>query len=138
MVYHVCIIILKEVIEMTKLKKLFPLSFKFYNSPKSLILGALIYGAIAIGVPYVITLVLNMVLTPFAFLAVIPIIGWFLILPIYSFVVAVLNIAINAVSFAIGAYAYAGIAVALMNYVKAEDTAEEETAEETAEENEAE
>ena len=121
---------------MTKLKKLFPLSFKFCENPKKLILGALIYGAIAMGIPVVLATVINMLLTPFAALACIPIIGWFIILPIYSFVVTILNIALNAVSFVIGAYAYAGIAVAVMNYVKAEDEVVEET--EETEENEVE
>ena len=124
---------------MTKLKKLFPLSFTFCKNPVNILLGALIYAAISVVGGFLITTVFNIIVIPFTFLSLIPIIGWFIILPIFSFVSTLLTLVINAVTFLLGAYAYAGIAVAIINYVNAEEEApvEEEATEETAEEAEA-
>ena len=115
---------------MTKLKKLFPLSFKFCENPKKLILGALIYGAIAMGIPVVLATVINMLLTPFTALACIPIIGWFIILPIYSFVTTILNIALNAVAFAKANNLTAKRAKEYANYLGLDETYAERVYEE--------
>ena len=106
---------------MTNLKKLFPLSFKFTKSPVNLLLGALIYSGIAAVGTYVLSTVLSMIFTPLMMLGMIPIIGWFIILPTVS---AVYSILLSTVTFLVSAYAYAGIAVSLVAYAKAEEAAE--------------
>ena len=103
---------------MTKLKKLFPLSFKFCKSPVSIILGALINAAIAAACSFIISSIFNAILTPFMLLGLIPIIGWFIILPIASFLSSVIS---GTVSTFFTAYAFAAIGVAIAAYAKSED-----------------
>ena len=114
---------------MTKLKNVFPLSFKFTKSPANLILGILLYSVVSAAVTYVVSSVISAIFTPFMLLGMIPIIGWFLILPIASTLYGIVS---SAVSLFIVAYTYAGIAINIIAFVKSEDVAEE-VVEETVE-----
>ena len=106
---------------MTGLKKIFPLSFKFTKSSKDVLLGMLVYSAIAAAVTTVGIFALSLLYIPFYFIGLIPVIGWFIILPIS---VTVYTVAVSTVSFFATAYTYAGIAINIIAYTKSENAAE--------------
>lgn len=121
---------------MTKLKKLFPLSFAFKKNPVMLFVGILIYlvaNSIVIGLINLIPTVLMLPL----FLFAIPYLGWILLflllIPVllYLFFIILLSNVLTYVAALINIYTYAGIAVSFVAYAKCEESAVEIAAEET-------
>ena len=108
---------------MTRLKKLFPLSFAFCKNPVKLFLGILLYlvaNAVVIGV---VNAVFSALLAPLAFF-LIPYVGWILffllMIPVIIYV-SVLNWALTYLAALINIYTYAGIAISFVAYAKYEE-----------------
>ena len=122
---------------MTRLKKLFPLSFAFSKNPLKLFLGILIYlvaNAVVIGV---LNSILSALLAPLVIFAI-PYLGWILLLLLFIPVILYINILNYVFTYAIALiniYTYAGIVVSFVAYAKYEEPVAE--IEETVEEVEA-
>ena len=115
---------------MTKLKKLFPLSFVFTKNPLVLFLGILIYlvaNALVIGI---LNFLPSLLLLPLAFFAI-PWLGWILLLilciPVLLYIgfVLLLSIVLSYVGALVNIYTYAGIAVCFVAYAKDDEPAAE-------------
>ena len=108
---------------MTRLKKLFPLSFAFSKNPLKLFLGILIYlvaNAVVIGV---LDSILSALLAPLM-IFFIPYVGWILFallaIPVIMYV-TVLNYVFTYAIALINIYTYAGIVVSFVAYAKYEE-----------------
>ena len=125
---------------MTKLKKLFPLSFKFNKSPVKLFLGILLYLVFNAVAACVIDIVISIFMAPLLIFAI-PYVGWILALlcfPLLFIYILVLSYVNSFALSLIKIYAIAGIVVSFIAYAKSEDEEpEEETEDESSNEEEA-
>lgn len=125
---------------MTKLKKLFPLSFKFNKSPVKLFLGILLYLVFNAVAACVIDIVISIFMAPLLIFAI-PYVGWVLALlcfPLLFIYILVLSYINSFALSLIKIYVIAGIVVSFIAYAKSEDEEpEEETEDESSDEEEA-
>ncbi len=116
---------------MEKLKKLFPLSFKYCGNVKQIILGMFIYVLLDLAVALVISTVLSFITTPLSilmfvgiFVSIIPYVGWVLaifLIPIaliVSFILTVLSYAQLIITGMASIYIKAGIVTMFVAYAK--------------------
>jgi hypothetical protein len=107
---------------MTKLKKLFPISFKFTQSPLKLFLGILIYLVVNIVAAMVVDTVISLFMAPML-IFVIPYIGWALALLFLPFIIVYVTVLsyVNSIALSLlNIYVTAGIVVSFIAYAKSE------------------
>ena len=112
---------------MTRLKKLFPLSFAFCDKPVRLFLGILLYYVFGTVASFVLSGIFSLLLAPLLLFAI-PWIGWILLLvlcvPVIIYVI-LLYCALIYASAILSVYINAGIVISFIAYAKYEDAVEE-------------
>ena len=108
---------------MTRLKKLFPISFAFCKNPLFLFIGILIYLVANAVVISILDAILSAFLAPLIFFAI-PYVGWILLLllfvPVIMYATVISYISTYATAL-INIYTYAGIVVSFVAYAKYEE-----------------